>query len=64
MNHIDLLTGNTKAFAQTCFEFYPLHELKESVDPDYSDCKTWCITAIEWKNAISAALLDRELVQS
>lgn len=62
MTNIDTLTGQTKAFAEACFDDNSLAELlapHTPADADTTDCETWHITPAEWSAAIEAALLER-----
>ena len=55
---INELTGQTKAFAEACYDTNSIEELSMPhavEDADEADMKTWGITAEEWSLAIEAA---------
>lgn len=62
MRAIDELTGQTRIFAEVCFENKTMEELQQPHGPDDAnteDCEQWRITARHWSDAMEAALQCR-----
>lgn len=60
---IETLTGQTRNFAEACYDQNSLSELQaphSPADADATDMKTWGITPVEWSDAIEAARKDRQ----
>ena len=49
-------------FAAACYDQNSIDELKSALagDVDVTDCKTWGISAIEWRSEIKLALSELE----
>ncbi len=61
--YIEKLAGQTRYFAEACYNTNNLEELRSPhapEDADSTDCKTWGITPDEWSQAIEVARLERE----
>lgn len=55
---INDLTGQTKAFAEACYDTNSIDELSAPhapADADEADMQEWGITAEQWSQAIEAA---------
>jgi hypothetical protein len=61
MNSINDLTGNTKAFAEACYD-NSVEELTQALVgvADEYDCNVWHINPIEWVEAVTAALAEKK----
>ena len=57
---IPTLDGQARAFADACIDMNTADELIEALHdgPDEDDCRTWQITADEWRAAVATALRD------
>lgn len=56
------LAGKTRDFAVACYDSNTLVEMARphaTIDADDTDCREWGITAVQWSQAIEAALRQR-----
>jgi hypothetical protein len=56
------LTGNTRAFAEACYDCNSVADLKQlhAGIVDMVDCQDWDLSPIQWMVAVSAALAERK----
>ncbi len=57
----NITDNQTRAFAEACYDNNTVEEMQEVVnDPDPFDMEAWDVDEAQWKEAIAAALADRQ----